>query len=270
VNDRRAADRTTCHQRTPDPRAAAHPPLSVPTRASVPAVEPAAALGVIEREAAAFAVLLGSADLAAPVLHCPGWTLADLARHLGGIHRWARHAVLVGPSDEPLGPSDAADIEPWFREGAALLVETLGSMDPDRACWTFAEPHSVRFWLRRQAHETTLHHWDAARSLGIPHAIDEEVAVDGIDEVVTMFVPRQVRLGRLAPQADVVELVCNSGASARLSAGRDGGAAAATVTGPAEVLLRLLWKRATLADRDLEVSGDLAAAARLLAQPLTP
>ena len=53
------------------------------------------------------------------------------------------------------------------------------------------------FWARRQCHETTIHAVDAAAAyLGrFPRAADvswisEEVALDGIDELLTGFVPR--------------------------------------------------------------------------------
>jgi hypothetical protein len=44
----------------------------------------------------------------------------------------------------------------------------------------------------------------------------------------------------------------------------------ASVTGSAEALLLLLWKRTTLGDARLTVTGSHTAAATVLAQPLTP
>ena len=68
------------------------------------------------------------------------------------------------------------------------------------------KPRTASFWQRRMPHETTLHAWDAARALGYADPLDRELAADGVDEVVTIFVPRQVRLGRLEPAAVSVEL----------------------------------------------------------------
>ncbi|MET1004634.1 MAG: maleylpyruvate isomerase family mycothiol-dependent enzyme [Propionibacteriaceae bacterium] len=227
---------------------------------------------VVQQQGAAFASLLLPSNLAAPVTSCPGWTLADLARHLGGVHRWARHAILHGPSEEPAGPEDESTLRRWFEEGLADLLGTLADARLHDPCWTFADPPTVRFWARRQAHETTLHHWDAASSLGEPTRIAEPVAEDGLDEVVTMFLPRQVRLGRLQPGAETIELVCPSGrrfivnaAPADRSPEPD-----ATLAGTAEALLLLLWGRTTLADPRLQLSGDAVAAATLLSKPLTP
>ena len=199
---------------------------------------------------------------------CPGWTLVDLARHLGGVHRWARDAVVVGRSPEQPGPPDPAQVEPWFREGAALLLTALRERHPDTPCWTFAEPRTVAFWLRRQAHETALHRCDAAQALGRTALPDDDVAEDGVDEVCTVFVPRQVRLGRLAPSRTVLAL--ESGASRQLLRTGDADRVTATVRGPAPALLLLLWGRTTLDDPALAVEGDAAAARALLAEPLTP
>jgi uncharacterized protein (TIGR03083 family) len=232
-------------------------------------VDPTAALDVLEREAARFAELLDG-DLGAPVRGCPGWTLADLARHLGGVHRWAAAAVLVGETEEEAGPREAERIAPWFREGAEQLVALLRATDPGQPCWTFGEPPSAAFWRRRQAHETALHRWDAAASQGQATEVEEAVAQDGIAEVVSVFVPRQVRLGRLAPGPEVVELVSTAGTHTLVTTGPRPGPPTATVTGPAEALLLLLWHRTDLDDPRLHTTGAVGDARRLLGRPLTP
>ena len=227
---------------------------------------------VLEREGSAFAALLDPPALAVPVRSCPGWSLADLARHLGGIHRWARHAILHGPSDEPEGPADDSAVRGWYEQGLEDLLRTLRSCDGELPCWTFADPPMVRFWMRRQAHETTLHRWDAASSLGRAVTIPEPLAEDGIDEVLTMFLPRQVRLNRLPPGPELVELVCDSGR--RLTLATTGAdtlrAPDATVSGTAESLLLLLWRRIALTDPRLEVTGTRSTVEDVLLRPLTP
>ncbi len=44
-----------------------------------------------------------------------------------------------------------------------------------------------------------MHRWDLGAALGRDLGYPAELAVDGVDEVVTMFFPRQVRLGRIPP-----------------------------------------------------------------------
>jgi uncharacterized protein (TIGR03083 family) len=229
-------------------------------------------LAALQQEGSAFASMLVPATLSTPVRSCPGWTIADLGRHLGGIHRWARHAILHGPSEEPVGPDDPAALRGWYQQALDDLLSTLQDSQLQDPCWTFADPPVVGFWARRQAHETTLHRWDAASSHGQPPPIAESLAEDGIDEVVTMFVPRQLRLNRLEPGPETVLLACASGRSFTVvrAAAETVPAPDAVVTGTAEALLLLLWGRISLSDRRLVVTGDTRAAAHLLSQPLTP
>jgi uncharacterized protein (TIGR03083 family) len=149
-------------------------------------------LAHLERGVGDFAALLDAGDLDASVPGCPGWRLTDLAHHLGGIHRWARRALVEGPSDERAidAPTDRAALAAWFREGAGALIDTLRATDPATPCWTFGpRPRVAAFWFRRQAHETVLHTHGAAASQGLTRPLDPALALDGIDEIVTMFFP---------------------------------------------------------------------------------
>lgn len=229
------------------------------------------------READAFARVVSTGDLDAPVPNCPDWTLRDLTAHLGGVHRWAHAAMLSGlggpsPLEHPTIPTTRAAVLDWFTEGAAALHETLATVDPAAPCWTFSNASTAAFWLRRQAHETAVHRWDAESSQGSPGPLDPDLAVDGLHEVVDMFFPRQVRLQRIAPLARSLRLVPDEGAP-RVVAG-DGTAppahAEADVAGPAEALLLLVWRRTVLDDPKLRLTGSRAAADEVLAAALAP
>ena len=224
-------------------------------------------------EADAFGRVLATGDLEAPVPNCPGWTLTDLTAHLGGVHRWANGAMLTGPgSDEYPIPAGRDAITEWFADGAATLHETLATMDPDAPCWTFAEPRTASFWIRRQAHETSMHRWDAESSQGLPGPIDPALALDGVHEVVDMFFPRQVRLKRIPPLARSLRLAPDEGAARTLAA--DGLTAPAEtdaeLAGPAEALVLLLWGRTVVDDPRLRLSGSRAAAEEIFAAAITP
>jgi uncharacterized protein (TIGR03083 family) len=231
---------------------------------------PADYLSHLARAADAFAGVLVTGDLDAPVPACAPWRLTDLAQHLGGIHRWARTAVVEGrPGDEAAGdaPTDRDALTAWFRAGADALLATLQSTDPDAPCWTFgSRPRTAAFWFRRQAHETAFHACDAAASQGVTRPYGSGLALDGIDEIVGMFVPRQVRLGRIPPLPATLALEPHE--AGRWTLGDD--AVTATVAGPAEALLQLLWHRIPLDDARLTVSGDRAAADAVLGVALTP
>jgi uncharacterized protein (TIGR03083 family) len=230
----------------------------------------------LREEAGQVNAALGGADLAAPVPSCPGWQVRELVGHLGGVHRWVTEIVRTGENGDLPGPPADEDLAPWFAEGAETLVQTLAVADPARACWTLARPRDVGFWSRRQAQETMIHRWDLARSLGQRADLDPELAIDGIDEVVTMFVPRQVRLARQVPLTDAVAIVERGSGRRWVLAGggttsdQKGTAVDATLSGDAAELLLLLWKRADLAATAVHVDGDSSAAQRVLSARLTP
>jgi len=218
-----------------------------------------------------FADLLDEAELAAAVPACPGWTLLDLADHLGGVHQWARHAVVAGNPDgdaEP-APRERAALARWYRTHAGRLVQALTEVGAEAPAWTFGpEPHTAAFWQRRQVHETVMHLWDAQASQGAPTDLDPALALDGVDEVVNVFYPRQVRLGRTEP------LPAGLGLVAADAPGHPGFAIGTTpdvtIEATASTLLLLLWHRVDLAGSDVQVTGDAAHAADLLRHAITP
>lgn len=229
----------------------------------------------LEVEADAFATLLSDSDLGAGVPTCPGWTLHDLAVHVGGVHQWAVHAIEQGDPDAVLTePEPGEELASWYDGCAARLIDLLRRTDPATPAWTFGpRPRTAEFWFRRQAHEIAVHRWDAAGSRGETTVMDADFALDGIDEVLTMILPRQVRLGRTPPLTRSLALDATEGP--RLVVGGDGtgeptGPPDAVVSGPAEALLLLLWRRTTLADPRLVLSGDAAAAEEVLSGALVP
>lgn len=148
-------------------------------------------LDIVSDETGRFASLVEGADAATPVPTCPGWTLKDLAEHIGSVHRWAANQVRVltpkrlPSADMDLGvPDDFRAFGDWMLAGAADLLETLRSADPDAEMWAWGSDKHARFWPRRMAHETTVHRADAELALGIAPVTDPAVAVDGIDELL--------------------------------------------------------------------------------------
>lgn len=142
------------------------------------------------------------AGLRAPVPTAPAWRTRRLVAHQGLVHRWARAELTGADLDherteaEAMNSDDPVD---WLRDGALELATTLvrGDVHPDASVFLADAPPPREFWARRQCHETTIHAVDAlAASLGrVPGAEDApwitpEVALDGIDELLTGFVPR--------------------------------------------------------------------------------
>jgi len=229
-------------------------------------------LDVLVQEMVQVERLVREADLAVPVSSCPGWTVCDLVAHLGAVHRWAAEATRTLPGGvvpDLAGPSglDGAALADWYAAGAAELVEAL-SIDLDRTCWTLAWPRTARFWRRRQLHETAVHRWDLEEALGRPHQVDGEVALDGIDEVLTVMLPRQVRYRRVEQSSRWVRLWVDGQDRALASSAVRDPQPVATVAADAATVLLLLWGRLSL--DSASVYGDRDAVEDFLSGALTP
>lgn len=238
-------------------------------------------LRVIERAATDLADRARATGLDAPVPTCPRWTVADLVAHQGIVHRWAvSNLTGTGNVSTPKGqvlrevPGD--QLVDWFEDGAQRLLATLTGAPEDVEAMVFLEdaPPPRAFWARRQAHETTIHSVDAlAAQLGrVPRAdetgVDTEVALDGLDELLTGFVTRG--RSKLARQDDstlaVVPLdsgrawVLTLGASLRTEevlAEGDGPQAMHRFGGTAPQLYLGLWNRGEeVAPSDAELLAD--------------
>ena len=147
----------------------------------------------------AAAVELAGPGAAVPT--CPEWVVRDLVRHLGGVHRWAtgyvadaRTEVWPVGLDEVVGTwPDDADLAGWLLEGCEALAAALAAAPADLQCWTFLRaPSPLAMWARRQAHETAVHRVDAELAAGGPPApFAAPFAADGVDELLSCFVPRR-------------------------------------------------------------------------------
>ncbi|HVK28254.1 MAG TPA: maleylpyruvate isomerase N-terminal domain-containing protein [Nocardioides sp.] len=203
-------------------------------------------IDLLEATTGRFAEVLETGDLAAPVPTCPGWTLADLGEHTRWVHAWAAHAVAEGtPDGDTPAPGPARDaLVGGYRDAAARLVAVLRATAPEDAAWTFGPEPVSAFWRRRQVHEVTLHLYDALASQGRTAAwtIDPDLAWDGVDEVATLFYPRQLRLRRTGPLPAPVWIVATDldrSVVLEADASGDGVELAATAT----ELLLTLWGR---------------------------
>jgi uncharacterized protein (TIGR03083 family) len=219
----------------------------------------------LQRTGERFIDVIARSDRDALVPCCPGWLLRDLALHQGHVWEWARHCIEAGTHVDQSEESVIDERLPaWLRDQLDALVGLLRATDPEAPTWTFGpKPRLAAFWFRRQAHEVTVHLWDAESAVGTPHPISAELAADGVDEVFTVFLPRQVRLERMA--------AVDEGVRIRLPDGRTydiGDRASAEVTGDPSDLLLALWHRLPL--DVLTISGDVNAARTAFDRALTP
>jgi uncharacterized protein (TIGR03083 family) len=227
-------------------------------------------------EIATMAAVLAGADMATPVRSCPEWDLAELTRHTGRVHRWVRHIVatrateFVRWKDIPMDTPDTPEhLAAWLAAGAQPLVTEM-SVDPATEVWTFTNEKTVGWWGRRQLHETVVHRADAELALGREPAVDTEIALDGIDEVVSGLLPfsgAPAKLAELGRIGESVHLHANDGAGEWTIVLTDDGftvtpqhqKSTAAVRGGATDLLLLLWNRRRPSDTArFECFGDTA------------
>jgi uncharacterized protein (TIGR03083 family) len=145
-----------------------------------------------------------AAGLDAPVPTTPDWTVRRLVAHQGMVHRWATATVRRADSTPDAWEEEgrrAADPVDWLWDGAIELVLAIteAPADLDAPVFLADAPAPRAFWARRQCHETTIHAVDAlSAELGrYPVAgdapwITTDLALDGIDELLTGFLPRPV------------------------------------------------------------------------------
>jgi uncharacterized protein (TIGR03083 family) len=159
--------------------------------------------------------------------------------------------------------------EGWIRDGGRSLLETLRGADPEVPMWSWGADQHVRFWSRRQLHETLIHRSDLELAGGMSPKLEPEVAADAIDEFLenlsnaAAFSPEVAELrGRgesLVFVADDVDRAWTATLYPDAFEIRFGAVEArAQVTGSASRLALLLYRRVSLACAEVELSGSEA------------
>lgn len=210
-------------------------------------------------------------DLARPVPSCPEWDVAALVQHTARVYLHKVLSMRTGGEPEEWPPPGLEGEEPLalFDRTYAELVAEFDARDAGDATRTWYDPdQTVGFWIRRMAQETLIHRVDAELALGEPIApIPDDLAVDGIDEVLVRFLAYGFTkwAGELQDQLSVTDgrgvLVRANGAawtvratSAGITAESGGGEVGATVSADPQSVLLWLWRRVD--DRAVEAEGD--------------
>ena len=202
------------------------------------------------------------AALGAAVPTCPGWTVADLARHVGRVYEHKTLSMREGAEPDVWPPEGIESEDPLAlldRAYAGLLDEFAARDADDPAGTWYAPDQTVGFWIRRMAQETVIHRVDAELGAGVPVApIPDDLAVDGVDELLEVFVAYSVTewgsyfTEILGASPGWTYDVRTDGASWRVRTGpgrftvdarTPAGPADVTVTGPPADLLRWSWNR---------------------------
>jgi uncharacterized protein (TIGR03083 family) len=233
-----------------------------------------------------FAGALADADLDAAVPTCPGWDVATLAEHVVAIHSWVEKILTTAQRQSDGDAHQPPDRQPrryadWYRQRSTAMRRLMDTVEAAAQCWNFSGVNTTYgFWPRRQTHEVSVHTFDIAVAGGAELAIEPDVAVDGIDELLRVFGVRMPQRGFPARLAAPVAIVTDdAGAAWTLDPPpTEGGAvvvsdgsrddAAGSVRGTASDVLLTLWKR--LPTDRITITGDAAVAAAYLGSRLVP
>ncbi|MFJ8039075.1 maleylpyruvate isomerase family mycothiol-dependent enzyme [Kitasatospora sp. NPDC096147] len=226
-----------------------------------------ALLRLIEERSAAFrAAVAAATDLDTAVPSCPGWTLHDLAQHLGGGDRLWSHNVAAGPAEGPSAEGLAAKQEPaprapealaaWLADGTEQLLAALRAAGQDGPCWTWwgdgLTPQTAGGVARHRVQESAVHTYDAQLAVGAPQALPEQIALDGVEEFLETCVatdtpwPHQAATGDFeTAEGPTWRLTLDAAGAApvRLASDRDHEAPTGSVRGTASDLVLAFYGR---------------------------
>jgi uncharacterized protein (TIGR03083 family) len=131
-------------------------------------------------------------NLSAAVPTCPGWTVADLTRHLAQVYLHKTVSMREGVAPENWPPKEIEREEPLAlldRAHAELMHEFATRQPSDAAGGWYTPNQTVGFWARRMAQESVIHRIDAELAAGnTVAAVPDDLALDGIDELLKVFV----------------------------------------------------------------------------------
>ncbi|MEY3361243.1 MAG: hypothetical protein RL531_962 [Actinomycetota bacterium] len=220
----------------------------------------------IPRDARTMAAALAEAGPDADVPVTPGWDLGRLVKHMGTVLAWGAETVearpeSVDPRSLDLGvPEDRAAYGPWLIGFAERAAAVLSAVPAEAECASWTDDRTVGFWARRLANEIAVHRWDAESVLGPPTPFEVDVAIDAIDELLTIVGHRRdIETGgtgetlHLHATDGAGEWLITRGASG-LTVVREHAKGDVAVRGAASDLLLVLMGRAEL--DAVEVLGD--------------
>ena len=207
-----------------------------------------------------------SEHLDAQVAACPGWSVADLLGHHAGVFRFATAQLRAEPGSDfvPFDPpEDGVPPLDMLSIAGAEVLAALADTDPDEHRPNWVDSPTSAFWFRRMAQETAIHRVDVQLVHTTPDPIDADFAVDGVEEVVDVFLRHAARRG-ITGTGETVHLHATDDAvegGEWMFTFHEGGVDVAhahgkgdmAVRGPADQLLLFAWNRRPV---DVECFGD--------------
>lgn len=203
----------------------------------------------LAEEAVRFDAAIAAAPQDLRVPACPAWDRAALRDHQAGVVAfWTRQLADDATAAAPVRDGVEADAARPVTELAADMVARLTAVGPDRPCWNWSGVDQVTGWVaRRMAQEISVHRIDAESIGGAATPIPADIAQDGIDELLDVFV--DAAPGTSTDGGVAVELL-DPGRRAVLTAEgavRTVAEPAARLHGTASDVLLALWSRGSAA-----------------------
>jgi hypothetical protein len=154
----------------------------------------------------------------------------------------------------------------WIRQGGTELLATLREGDPDTEMWAWGKDQHLRFWSRRELHETLVHRFDLELTTGATPSAPASTTADTIDE----FFDNLAAAGYFSPNVANLRgkgerILIRARDTARawtvslhpdrfdIQAGES--TAEASLSGPATTLSLVLYRRLALRGTELEIKG---------------
>ncbi len=227
---------------------------------------------------------IGAADSDAAVPTCPGWTVTDLAKHLGETQNWVSEIIerrIADPTQLPTEmaamPSDPANWPAWLRDSGARAAAAFSDEALEAPVFNAAadERTGGEFWLSSLLNESVIHGADAAFAAGRDIDVDADIAADLITNHLAMLTSptwaaqRPESAGALRGAGETLhwratdEPDLGEAGEWFIERGPDGaswearsGEANVSVSGPAKSLLLILTRRRQLTEEADQVSVD--------------
>lgn len=241
-------------------------------------------LAHLHRETERFAEVVRESPLRAHVPAYPDFTVHSLAAHIGRALRVFDAIAADGgrpTSPEALEVPAGQAVADWVLAGLAPLLTLLADIPPDKPV---PFPHDAGdrpagLIAPLLAVEVGVHRWDLESVLGDHAPIPADLAVQEVESVFTNFVPRLAGSG-VADIGGTVSLRTTDTPAAwraqvvdgRLTTERDPDDASAdvVVTGAAQDIALLVWKRALPPRAELEITGNATVLKRFLVTDYIP
>jgi uncharacterized protein (TIGR03083 family) len=215
-------------------------------------------------------IAMGERGLKEPVPSCTGWDVAEVLWHVSNVYEHKVRLLADNAWPDPWPPEwEFADDEEiaFLRSAKTHLFEEFSRHEIDEPAKSFGGDATVGFWVRRMACEIAVHRVDGEQAHADQTPISDDIALDGIDELLQVFLAGPWWADRVQTDHPVSAQVAIEAAGQRwvcdvqeksvtVAADETSTPAAATVSGEPEAVFLWLWGRGgddtvTLSDDDL-------------------